>query len=342
MTRQEAFRRRYNALRSSIDERLRKYRRRKAPAEVRDATSYVIEGGGKRVRGVIVMLSCQVLGKSPLRAIDAAAAVEILHNFTLVHDDIMDSALERRGRPSVHQKWGVNTALLLGDVLVGEAYASLLRASGKRTAEVLGAFTEALQEVCDGQALDMELERRTDVRVSEYFPMIDKKTGALLSCAALLGGLIAGGTRLQTSALGRFGRLIGRAFQLQDDLLDVVADPRNFGKAIGGDIIEGKKTFLLLTAAERARGENREVLERVLARPRSSQWKREDGTLTEEGAQVIEDIRRVYEQCGVLRDAQQLVRRTTGIALRQLNRLPSSSTRDMLSWLGESLVHRIS
>ncbi|HXX63097.1 MAG TPA: polyprenyl synthetase family protein, partial [Bacteroidota bacterium] len=247
MRRQEAFRKQYDLLRRSIDERLRRFGRRKAPAEIRDATSYVIEGGGKRVRGVIVMLSCQVLGEPPRQAIDAAAAVEILHNFTLVHDDIMDSALERRGRPSVHQKWGVNTALLLGDVLVGEAYASLLRASGKRAAMILGTFTGALQEVCDGQALDMELERRTDVSVREYFPMIDKKTGALLSAAAVLGGMVGGGTRLELGALGRFGRMLGRAFQLQDDLLDVVADPRSFGKAIGGDIIEGKKTFLLLT-----------------------------------------------------------------------------------------------
>lgn len=343
MTGQEAFPRRYEQLREWTEERLQKYRRRGAPAEIRDASSYVLDGGGKRVRGVLVMLCCQALGHSPRRAIDAAAAVEILHNFTLVHDDIMDNALERRGRPAVHQKWGVNTALLVGDVLVGEAYGALLRTGGKQQCELLQVFTDALQEVCDGQALDLELERRTDVGVSEYFPMIDKKTGALIAAAAVLGGLIGGGKGADLDALRRFGRRLGRAFQVQDDLLDVIADPRSFGKAVGGDILEGKKTFLLLTAAERAKGADRTILERVLGRRRrAGEWKTDDGTVTKEGRSVIEEIRGIYERYAVLSDARHVVHRTTKSALLQLRRLPVSRAREMLCWLAESLVHRAS
>ena len=338
---QGAFRRRYESLRRRTDRRLLLVRPAPGAPRLREGCRYVLAGGGKRVRSVLLVLSCEAVGGTVAGALHAAAAIEILHNFTLVHDDIMDNADARRGRPTVHRKWGVNDALLVGDVLLGAAYEALLRTKGSAHGRLAAVLTRGLLDVCEGQSLDLEFEARTDVSVKEYFRMTGMKTGALIATAAELGGLVGGGTRSQITALRRFGLLLGKAFQVQDDLLDVVGDPNDFGKTIGGDILEGKKTYLLLRAAERARGEDRTLIRRVLRKEGSrGAWKTAEGGVTRRGQAVVAAVKELYIRSGVIDEARVVVERTTDEALLELGRLPESNARAMLRWLAGELVHR--
>ncbi|MEW6509568.1 MAG: polyprenyl synthetase family protein [Bacteroidota bacterium] len=338
----DAFRR-LAEIRAGIERRLTRLSFAGSPRDLRDACRYVIRSGGKRIRGAMVVLSCQAVGGSAARAVNAAAAVELLHNFTLVHDDIMDNAAVRRGRPTVHKRWNVNHALLVGDVLLGTAYEVLLESAGSAGDLLAGILTRGLADVCDGQAMDLAFERRADVTVPEYFRMIEMKTAKLIATAAELGGVIGGATRSQGDALRRFALRLGRAFQLQDDLLDVVADPRHFGKSTGGDILEGKRTYLLLTAAARARGNDRTVIRQVLSRTGpGSGWKSVRGHVTGSGRTLVAEVKSIYERLGVLDDARRLVRRSTTEALAGLDRLPPSPARETLRALAEDLVTRAS
>jgi len=293
------------------------------------------------VRAVLVILSCESVGGTASRALDAAAAVEVLHNFTLVHDDIMDNADARRGRPTVHRQWSVNDALLAGDTLLGAAYQALLRTPGSAHRRLAAVLTQGLLDVCEGQSLDLEFEARTDVSVKEYFRMIGKKTGALIATAAELGAIVGGGTPSRVAALRRFGLGLGRAFQVQDDLLDIAGNAHDFGKTIGGDILEGKKTYLLLRAAERAEGEDRRLIERILRKEGPALgWKGADGAVTPSGSAVVAQMKKLYGRYGILEDAGTVVRRTTAGAVSALARLPHTPAREMLRALAEELVHR--
>jgi geranylgeranyl diphosphate synthase type II len=262
--------------------------------------------------------------------------VEVLHNFTLVHDDMMDSAASRRGRPTVHTKWNPRTALLVGDVLVGFAYRSLLGGSASRHRKgidlrrICTLFTSGFIEVCEGQALDLELERKKRVSLGNYFGMIEKKTGRMISMSTELGGLIGNGTDRQVRALRRFGHYLGSAFQLQDDLLDVVADEKDFGKTIGGDIIAGKKTFLLLKAAERASGRDRSLLRKIM----------EHGDRSQGGA--VARVTALYRKYGVLDEARERISAHTAQATAALAALPAGPAADMLHRLAGSLLRRVS
>lgn len=311
--------------------------------DLRDGCRYVMRGGGKRIRSTLVILSCEAVGGAAAQALDAAVAVEMMHNFTLVHDDIMDNADARRGRPTVHKKWNTSTALLVGDVLLGEAYRTLDRTHRGGLRTLFNIFTRGLLHVCEGQALDLEFETRRNVTVREYFRMIEKKTGSLIATATEIGGVAGGGTPRQRAALRRFGLALGRAFQVQDDLLDVVADPRNFGKTTGGDILEGKKTYLLLTAATRVTGRDRTLITHLLARKGThGAWKTAGGRVTRAGRRVVNNVTDIYRRYGVLDDARQAVRRATAEALRNLSRLPASTAREDLRRLAEDLVTRAS
>lgn len=328
------FEERYGALRRMIDRRTLALAQRGKPADLNEACRYVLSGGGKRVRAVLVLLSCEAVGGRITRALDAGVAVETMHNFTLVHDDIMDHASSRRGRPTVHTRWNLNTALLVGDSLMGLAYMSLSHAAMRVHAPLVELLTQGLLEICEGQALDLEFEGRNDVTVQEYFTMIEKKTGRLLSVSAEIGGLIGGGTPRQTRALRNFGMYLGRAFQLQDDVLDVIADQARFGKPIGGDIIAGKKTFLLLKARESTRGKDRALIARMLAN---------HGTVPpSQRARVIAEVTALYQRYGIIAEAKRQIRRNTTLAVAALAALPRNRATDMLQWLSEALVHRIS
>jgi geranylgeranyl diphosphate synthase type II len=322
------FQRHYERLKKLIDARLAQRARGKGPRSVYDPIEYVLTAGGKRIRPVLTLLACESVGGTSHRALNAAVAVEMLHNFTLVHDDIMDSATTRRGRETVHRKWDNNVAILAGDQLVALAYQTLLQSEGNRTTEMVETFTAAFREVCEGQGLDEELESRNDVTIRDYLQMIDKKTAAMIAGATRIGGIVGGGSSKEIKALYTYGRYLGRAFQIQDDLLDVTADYRSFGKTIGGDLQEGKKTYLLLRARERSTGNDRKLLLKVVGK-QNLRWR------------DIVAIRTIFERYDVIKDARILVRKTTLSAQRALGVLRPGRAKAMLAWLADRLLERV-
>lgn len=318
---------RYRSLQQTIDDYLIGCLNSQEPRSLYGPMSYVLEGGGKRIRPVLLMVACEVVGGRAESAIHAGAAVEILHNFTLVHDDIMDNAASRRGRRTVHTKWDNNVAILSGDALLALAYRVLLRTESTRLKDITTIFTEGVLEVCEGQAYDKDFELRRKVSLDEYLLMIRKKTGRLVTASTEIGGMIGNGTDNELDALRRFGDLIGQAFQIQDDLLDIVGDEKKFGKTIGGDIREGKKTFLLLEALTRARGKDRQLLRDVVAKRAIHK-------------SAIPRIRAIYESTGAIDAAIQRVRDDIEEAKHQLSRLRSSEATAMLHWFSEMLLNR--
>lgn len=232
-----------------------------SPKQLYDPITYIINLGGKRVRPLLVLMATELFGEDANESIHAAMAVEVFHNFTLIHDDIMDNAPLRRGKATVHEKWSTNTAILSGDVMMVEANKNLAKVNTIFLKDILDTFNTTAQGVCEGQQLDMEFEERNDVSIEEYINMIRLKTAVLLGGALKLGAIIGHASEKDADLIYQFGENIGIAFQLQDDILDVYADPEKFGKQVGGDIIANKKTFLLLKAMELAKGKNLEELE---------------------------------------------------------------------------------
>ncbi len=223
---------------------------------------YTLASGGKRLRPMLTMLACGIFNDSTSHALPAAAAVEVFHNFTLLHDDIMDNAPMRRSKPTVHAKWGENVAILSGDVMMIWAYKLLSGVDPKYLPRVLDRFNRFAVEVCEGQQYDMDFESRQKVTVVEYMRMIELKTSVLLGGATVIGAILGGASEQQCTKLDRFATELGLAFQLQDDLLDSYGDEQ-LGKAIGGDILEGKQTFLMISAMSRASEEQREGLRTI-------------------------------------------------------------------------------
>ena len=212
---------------------------------------YSLAGGGKRLRPMLLTLSCGIFSDDVKQALPAAAAVEVFHNFTLLHDDIMDNAAVRRGKPSVHAKWGQNVAILSGDAMMIYAYRLLSSVPANLLPQVLSTFNTMALEVCEGQQYDMDFEQKPKVSVVEYMHMIELKTSVLLAGSVVIGAMLGGASDEDCRRLRRFAVELGLAFQLQDDLLDSYGDQR-LGKAIGGDILEGKKTYLMITAMSHA------------------------------------------------------------------------------------------
>ena len=250
----------YEIERNKINKILSFALKNRNPISLYEPGSYILNSGGKRLRPLLVLLSAKAVGGKFNDAYNAAAAVEMLHNFTLVHDDIMDNADKRRGRLTLHKKYDHNTAILAGDSLLSIAYEFLLKDCNGNAKEVISSFTHGLIEVCEGQSLDTDFELRKNVSLSEYIVMIKKKTAAMAEMCCKIGALLGGGTKKQVNALGKYGLNLGIAFQIQDDLLDISADEKEFGKTIGGDLVEGKKTFLFLEALEKSKGEDRKKL----------------------------------------------------------------------------------
>lgn len=220
---------------------------------------YSMSGGGKRLRPVLLLITTEAFGGSIEEAMPAAVAVEVFHNFTLLHDDIMDNAAVRRGKPSVFAKWGGNVALLSGDAMLITAYKHLARIAPDRLPRVMQLFNDMALEVCEGQQYDMDFETKEKVSVVEYIQMIERKTSALLSGSATIGATLAGASEDDIKKVYRFATELGLAFQLQDDMLDSYGDEA-LGKKIGGDILEGKQTYLMVQAMSRATDEEREIL----------------------------------------------------------------------------------
>ncbi|MFI5201857.1 MAG: polyprenyl synthetase family protein [Candidatus Kapaibacterium sp.] len=295
------------------------------PAEPRslyDPARAALSSGGKRVRPMLTALAA---GNSSETAwLPAAAAVELLHAFTLVHDDIMDNAESRRGRPAIHIAFGLNAAILSGDVIVALATGAL--AQSPKAGEMLAEFSAGFRAVCEGQAMDKDFEERDDVIMDEYLTMIELKTARIFELAAALGAIAAGGTNLEP--LRRFAREIGIAFQLQDDLLDLTGG-ESFGKTIGGDIIEGKRTALFVLAMQdyhALEGENRALLDRI-----------RECCATHDDVQLAREL---FERIGVLEETARLAVKHTQNAERQLESLPNARQREGLLEFSKRLLGR--
>lgn len=235
------------------------------PAGLYEPIGYILALGGKRIRPALVLLANDMFGGNLKEAVPAALALEVFHNFTLLHDDIMDKAPIRRGRPTVHAKWNDNTAILSGDTMLIEAYKLLAQVPGRHLKATLDIFSKTACEICEGQQYDMEFETRQNVSVPEYMEMIRLKTAVLLGMALQVGAGLADAPQADIEELYQFGINIGLAFQLKDDYLDVYGDEKTFGKAIGGDILCNKKTYMLISALNAADNTTRRELERWLA-----------------------------------------------------------------------------
>jgi len=299
------------------------------PSTVYEPIRYFLRAGGKRVRPVVTLLACETAGGRAEAALDAAAAIEVLHGFTLIHDDMMDNADTRRGLQTIHRKWNDNVAILAGDEMIALAYHSLMKTRIQNADGLVRAFTRAFIEVCEGQGLDSEFETKHDVSLEEYLHMIDKKTAEMFSAAAAVGAMIGGGSKREVNALRLYGKHLGRAFQIQDDLLDITADEHLFGKSIGGDLKQGKKTYLILQAVERTRGKERRLLEKVMHRSRISD-------------DEVQAIRGIFERHGIVAEAQTLVKNNTRKAQRAIARFRPTPARDMLAWFADALMVRTS
>jgi geranylgeranyl diphosphate synthase, type II len=225
----------------------------KQPTHLYDPIDYIMQLGGKRLRPALLLMSYNLFSTDMERALPAAYCIELFHNFSLVHDDIMDAAPLRRGKPTVHTKWNLNTGILSGDAMLILCYDYLLAAkAGRKLAEIIAIFNKTAIEVCEGQQYDMDFEQRTDVKIETYIEMIALKTSVLLAAALQIGALLGGASKKNATHLYEFGKNIGIAFQLQDDILDAFGDPALFGKKLGGDIVQNKKTYLVIKALELA------------------------------------------------------------------------------------------
>lgn len=255
---------------------------------------YSLAGGGKRLRPMLLALACGIFSDDVQQALPAAAAVEVFHNFTLLHDDIMDNAPVRRGKPSVYARWGQNVAILSGDAMLIGAYRLLSGVPPQLLPQVLSTFNAMALEVCEGQQYDMDFEQKAKVSVVEYMHMIELKTSALLAGATVIGAMLGGASDEDCRKVRRFAIELGLAFQLQDDLLDSYGDQR-LGKAIGGDILEGKKTYLMITAMSRADDSAREVLRTAYRDPKLSD------------AEKIAAVKAIYDRLDIPRLTEQQI-----------------------------------
>jgi geranylgeranyl diphosphate synthase type II len=235
------------------------------PAKLYEPISYILDLGGKRMRPALLLMACDLFEGDVEKAMAPALAIEVFHNFTLMHDDIMDKAPLRRGKTTVHERWNANTAILSGDVMLIEGYKLIMQVDDHLLRTILTIFNETAVGVCEGQQLDMEFEVRDDVNISEYMEMIRLKTAVVLGGALKIGALVGGADMKNADLLLEFGENLGLAFQLQDDILDVYGDPDKFGKQVGGDILSNKKTYLLIKALELANDKNKTELNNWLA-----------------------------------------------------------------------------
>ena len=288
---------------------------------------YIMGLGGKRIRPVLTCLGYSVFKDDVERVIPVAVCVETFHNFTLMHDDIMDNAPLRRGKPTVHKKWNVSTAILSGDVMLVKVYERLLESLAREQVhDVLTIFNRAAVEVCEGQQLDMEFEKAKQVTEAQYIEMISLKTAALLGFSLELGALLAGASVKDRVSMRRFGINLGVGFQLHDDYLDVYADGKKFGKQVGGDILSNKKTFLLIKAIELAKGRAKSELLKWLSAKRYVKQ------------QKVKAITRLYNELGIQEMAQSKIKERYDLAMKDLASVTGSTS--LLKEFASGLMER--
>ena len=301
----------------------------KQPNSLYEPINYILQLGGKRLRPVLTLMAADAYGCDYNKALNAALSIEVFHNFSLVHDDIMDAAPLRRGQQTVHQKWDVNTGILSGDAMLIMAY-QLFENYEPQTFQALAKlFSKTALEVCEGQQYDIDFESRDDVSISEYLKMIEYKTAVLVGAALQMGAIVAETSLENQKAIYEFGRDLGIAFQLQDDYLDAFGNPETFGKQVGGDIIENKKTYLYLKALEFSNAEQKEQLKRLFA-------------ISEiEDDEKINTVKSIYTTTGSAEATQEAVKNYTEKAFKMLDSLEmSDDKKQVLRTFGEQLMNR--
>ncbi|MCH7399582.1 polyprenyl synthetase family protein [Belliella sp. DSM 107340] len=319
-----------NKLLQDLENHIQGFQYGNSPAELYEPISYIMSLGGKRIRPLLTLMAYSLYKDDYESILTPASAVEVFHNFTLMHDDIMDDAPLRRGKATVHEKWNANTAILSGDVMLVKAYEMLVKVSPEKLPEILSLFNQTAAEVCEGQQHDMNFEKIDVVSEEDYIDMIRQKTAVLLGFALQFGALLADASKEEAQKLYDFGVNIGIGFQLKDDLLDVYADQAKFGKQVGGDIISNKKTFLLIKAKELAEGEEKNELEKWIAR--------EDFDKVEKVSAVTE----IYDKVGIKTLTESKMQDYFKKGFDQYNSLsvPNLLSFNMLLELTQDLIHR--
>lgn len=301
---------------------------KKEPKELYEPIGYIANLGGKRFRPLLTLFAAEVFGANQNEAIHAAVAIELFHNFSLIHDDIMDEAPLRRGKETVHEKWNLNTGILSGDAMLILAYQYFENYPPEIFKDLAKLFSRTALEVCEGQQLDINFETRNDVNIHEYLKMIEYKTAVLVGAALEMGAIVARTTESNKRAIYNFGRDLGIAFQLQDDYLDAFGEAAVFGKQIGGDILENKKTYLYLRSLEKASDTDKEQLKKWFSTKEGSQEK-------------IEVVKALFQKTDATSDMQQLIEKYTEKALMQLESLDiPMQYKDELKEFAVSLMNR--
>jgi len=301
----------------------------KEPINLYEPITYILSLGGKRLRPVLTLMAAEVFGADFKKALDAALAIEVFHNFSLVHDDIMDDAPLRRGKETVHEKWDINTGILSGDAMLIQAYRLFENYSGATFRELAKLFSKTAIEVCEGQQYDVDFETRDDVTQAEYLKMIEYKTAVLVAAALKMGGIVAGASLEDQNGIYEFGRNLGIAFQLQDDYLDAFGDPKTFGKQVGGDIIENKKTFLYLKALELGTSIQQKALMDLFS------------IHPEDSSDKIIMIKNIFVESGASERTQKEIEKYTNMAFSVLETLEiSNDKKEILYQFGENLMRR--
>ncbi len=301
----------------------------RSPKSLYEPVEYVLSAGGKRLRPVLLLMAYNLYKDDIGQAMWTACGLETYHNYTLLHDDLMDKADVRRGRMTVHNKWDENTAILSGDSMLVLAYERIAKCADDKLREVLSCFTETALEIGEGQQYDMDFENRNDVSEEEYIEMIRLKTSVLLACALKIGALLAGADAEDQENLYRFGENIGLAFQLQDDYLDVYGDEKVFGKAIGGDICNNKKTYMLINAYNLAKGDDKAQLDKWLS------------LQTFDREEKIKAVTDIYNKVGVDRLAKDKMEHYLDVAKEYLAKVKVSDDRKaQMKKYAEELMQR--
>jgi geranylgeranyl diphosphate synthase, type II len=303
-----------------------------SPSELYEPVNYILNLGGKRLRPLLVLMGADLFDDHIEKALPAAFAVEIFHNFTLLHDDIMDEAPLRRGKPTVHARYGINTGILSGDVMLINAYHFLNKIEPHDLkSKLFTIFNKMAIEVCEGQQYDMNFERRNDVTLDEYIRMIELKTSVLIAAAFQMGALIGGASDEDSHQLYEFGRNFGIAFQIQDDILDTFGDPEKFGKKVGGDIVQNKKTYLVLKSYELANATQQADLQQLMNTP------------TEDEKVKIETVRSLFKELDVLNYAQNAMYGFLEKSFKALDCTPLSIERKnaLKEWANDLMLRQI-
>ncbi len=311
------FSERMSSYRDDINRSLESLFDKKSPEVLYEPMRYAVNIGGKRVRPILCGIFYRLFGGDPAKVLYPALAIELLHNFTLVHDDIMDDDDLRRGNKTVHVKWDLSTGVLSGDGIVSLAYKVLLKEKFERSGEIIRIFTDGLLEVCEGQAYDKEFETRNDVTEKEYVRMINNKTAALLAVPSAIGALCAGAGEDMVRLAEKYGRALGLAFQIQDDLLDIAGDEALFGKTYGSDVAEGKKTYLYILAVKLMNEEDHKLFLSIAGK---------EGITRNE----IFEVRKLYEKYGILEKAENEAARYIKEAGSVIDLLPEGPFRNEL------------